>query len=57
MAAETPIHDRNVPKEVITVFEINEVQSVEATGSLWGKAISCIGWIAADALLLAAVAC
>lgn len=39
------------------MFEIKEVASVEATGSLIGSAISCLGTWGAVALLAAAVAC
>lgn len=39
------------------MFEIKEVSKVEATGSLWGSAISCLGTWAAAGLLWTAVCC
>lgn len=39
------------------MFEIREVSKVEATGSLWGAAVSCLGTWGAVALLYGAVAC
>ena len=39
------------------MFEIREVSNVEATGSLWGSAISCLGTWGAVGLLYAAVCC
>ena len=37
------------------MFEIKEVSKVEATGSLWGSTISCVGtWVAAGLLYVAA---
>ena len=39
------------------MFEINEVSKVEATASLWGSAISCLGTWAGVGLLYAAVCC
>lgn len=39
------------------MFEIKEVSNVEATGSLWGSAISCLGTWAAVGLLYAAACC
>ena len=39
------------------MFEIKEVSKVEATGSLWGSAISCLGTWASVTLLWGAVAC
>lgn len=39
------------------MFEIREVSNVEATGSLWGSAIGCLGTWGAVALLATAVAC
>ena len=39
------------------MFEIKEVSSVEATGSLWGSAIGCLGTWGAVGLLYMAVCC
>ena len=44
-------------REVKDMFEIKEVQSVEATGSLVGKAIYCAGTWGAAFILMAAVGC
>ncbi len=39
------------------MFEIKEVSKVEATGSLWGSAISCLGTWGAVGLLYMAACC
>ena len=39
------------------MFDVREVNAVEATGSLWGSLISCAGTWAAAGLLYAAVCC
>ena len=44
-------------EEKKTTVEINEVESVEATGSLAANIISCVGTWAAVGLLWAAACC
>ena len=39
------------------MFEIHEVSQVEATGYLWGSAISCLGTWGAVGLLYMAACC
>lgn len=41
----------------MTAFDIKEIANVEATGSLWGSAISCAGTWASVYLLYLAACC
>jgi len=47
----------SLSKETEGNFEIKKVCEIEATGSLLGSAIKCLGTWAAVALLIPAVAC